>query len=149
MAESIAETINNGAFSIAEAGTGTGKSMAYLLPAIEWAVNNRRMNERVIVSTNTKNLQEQLFFKDLPTLFQAQKGKFKAVLLKGRSNYLCIDKWRTVMTDMNQRLSQDERARVLPLVLWARQTRTGDIAENAAFQIESNIGLWQKFIAEP
>jgi len=103
----------------------------------------------VIVSTNTKNLQEQLFFKDLPTLFQAQKGKFKAVLLKGRSNYLCIDKWRTVMTDMNQRLSQDERARVLPLVLWARQTRTGDISENSAFQVESNMGIWQKFIAEP
>jgi len=149
MAEDITSSINNNNFVVSEAGTGTGKSMAYLAPAIEWAVNNRAVNERVIVSTNTKNLQEQLFFKDLPTLFQARKGDFKAVLLKGRSNYLCIDKWKTVMTDMNQRLSQDERARILPLVLWARQTRTGDISENAAFQLEANRGLWQKFIAEP
>jgi predicted DnaQ family exonuclease/DinG family helicase len=149
MALQISNSLNENAIIIAEAGTGTGKSMAYLLPAIEWAVKNRAMNERIVVSTNTKNLQEQLFYKDLPTLFQAQKGNFKAVLLKGRSNYLCIDKWRTIMTDMNQRLSQDERARVLPLVLWARQTRTGDISENPAFQLENNIGLWQKFIAEP
>ncbi|KAA3617559.1 MAG: hypothetical protein D8M58_01640 [Calditrichaeota bacterium] len=149
MAEDITASINNNSFVVSEAGTGTGKSMAYLAPAISWAINNRAANERVVVSTNTKNLQEQLFFKDLPTLFQARKGDFKAVLLKGRSNYLCIDKWKTIMTDMNQRLSQDERARILPLVLWARQTRTGDISENAAFQLETNRGLWQKFIAEP
>jgi ATP-dependent DNA helicase DinG len=149
MAEDITVSLNEGRFVVCEAGTGTGKSMAYLAPAIEWAVNNRAAGQRVIVSTNTKNLQEQLFFKDLPTLFHARKGDFKAVLLKGRSNYLCIDKWKTVMTDMNQRLSQDERARILPLVQWARQTRTGDISENAAFQLETNRGLWQKFIAEP
>lgn len=149
MAEEVSESLNDSAIVVAEAGTGTGKSMAYLLPTIEWAVNNRAAGERVVVSTNTKNLQEQLFYKDLPTLFSAQKGNFKAVLLKGRSNYLCIDKWKTIMTDMNQRLSQDERARVLPLVLWSRQTRTGDISENSAFQYENNIGLWQKFVAEP
>ncbi|MCB0284662.1 MAG: 3'-5' exoribonuclease [Calditrichae bacterium] len=149
MAERITDAVNTNAFIVSEAGTGTGKSMAYLTPSVEWAVRNRSMHERVVVSTNTKNLQEQLFFKDLPTLFQARKGNFKAVLLKGRSNYLCLDKWKTVMTDMNQRLSQDERARILPLVLWVRQTRTGDIAENSAFQLEANRGIWQKFIAEP
>ncbi len=149
MSKLIADAINDGVFSVNEAGTGTGKSMAYMMPAIEWAVKNREAAERVVISTNTKNLQEQLFYKDLPTVFASRGGDFKAVLLKGRSNYLCLDKWKTVMTDMNQRLSQDERSRILPLVLWARQTRTGDIAENAAFQLENNRGLWQKFVAEP
>ncbi|RMH65857.1 MAG: DEAD/DEAH box helicase [Calditrichaeota bacterium] len=148
MSQLIADGFNDDAIVVAEAGTGTGKSMAYMMPAVEWAVRNRGAGQRVIISTNTKNLQEQLFYKDIPALFAARKGDFKAALLKGRSNYLCIDKWRLVMTDMNQRLSQDERARVLPLVLWARRTRTGDIAENAGFQLENNRGLWQKFIAE-
>jgi len=122
--------------------------MAYLIPAVEWALKNRDMGQRIVISTNTKNLQEQLFFKDIPTVFSARGGQFKAVLIKGRGNYLCLDKWRTLMTDMNQRLSQDERSRILPLVLWANKTRTGDISENSGFQVENNIGLWQKLIAE-
>lgn len=149
MANMVLEGFNNSEFVIAEAGTGTGKSMAYLIPAIEWAAQNRTADQRIIVSTNTKNLQEQLFFKDIPLLYSAAKNQFKAVLLKGRANYLCLDKWHTVMTDMNQRLSQDERTRILPLLLWAKQTRTGDIAENAAFQLERNMNLWMKLVAEP
>ena len=148
MAREIAESFNRSRFLIAEAGTGVGKSMAYLLPAVEFAARNRNTGQRVVISTNTKNLQEQLFFKDIPTVYRATKGKFTAALLKGRANYLCLEKWHTVMTDMNQRLSQDERTRILPLVIWARETRTGDIAENAAFQLERNWGLWRKLIAE-
>ncbi len=148
MAVSVAEGFNESQFVVAEAGTGTGKSMAYLIPAIEWAVKNRHAGQRVIVSTNTKNLQEQLFFKDIPMLYSASGGKFTAAILKGRANYLCLDKWHTMMTDMNQRISQQERSRIIPLVLWVQQTRTGDIAENSGFQIERNIGLWSKLIAE-
>ncbi len=148
MAAEIAGALNEGQFLIAEAGTGTGKSMAYLLPAVEWAVQNRQRNERVVISTNTKNLQEQLFYKDIPTVFAATGSKFKAVLLKGKSNYLCLDKWHATLTDMDQRLSQQERSRILPLMLWAEQTRTGDIAENSGFQINQNWGLWGKLIAE-
>ncbi len=149
MARSVLQGFNERAYVIAEAGTGTGKSMAYLVPAIEWAVKNRQAGQRVVVSTNTKNLQEQLFFKDLPTLYAAAENKFKAVLLKGRYNYLCLEKWHTVLTDMNQRLSRDERTRLLPLVYWVEQTRTGDIMENAGFQLERNLGLWEKLTAEP
>ncbi|MBN2425533.1 MAG: 3'-5' exoribonuclease [Calditrichaceae bacterium] len=148
MAQTIVHAVNDSAFVVAEAGTGTGKSMAYLIPAVEFAVRNRHIDHRIIISTNTKNLQEQLFFKDIPTLFSARRGDFSAVILKGRSNYLCLDKWHYVMTDVNQRLSQDERSRVLPLVLWVENTKTGDIAENEAFQIDRNIGLWSKFVAE-
>ncbi len=149
MAHNVLKGLNERAYVVAEAGTGTGKSMAYLVPAIEWAVKNRAAGQRVIVSTNTKNLQEQLFFKDLPTLYATVENKFKAVLLKGRYNYLCLEKWHTVLTDMNQRLSRDERTRLLPLVYWVEQTRTGDIMENAGFQLERNIGLWEKLTAEP
>jgi len=148
MGSMIAETFNNSAFLIAEAGTGTGKSLAYLLPAVEWAVKNRQARERIIISTNTKNLQEQLFFKDIPSVFTITDKKFKAVLLKGKSNYLCLDKWKSTLTDMNQRLSQQERSRILPLMIWVEQTQTGDIAENAGFQINQNWGLWGKLIAE-
>lgn len=149
MAYMVSDALNSSSFVVTEAGTGTGKSMAYLIPAIEWALKNRNKGQRVVISTNTKNLQEQLFFKDLPTVYSARRGRFKAALIKGRSNYLCLDKWHTLMTDMNQRLSQDERTRILPLVLWVEQTRTGDIAENSGFQLENNLGLWLKLIAEP
>ena len=69
-----------------EAGTGTGKSIAYLVPSILWAMQN---NERVVISTNTINLQEQLIDKDIPTLRDALEIPFSASVMKGRGNYLC------------------------------------------------------------
>ena len=117
MAKLVTDALNNLEFLTVEAGTGTGKSMAYLLPAVEWATTNRENRERVIVSTNTKNLQEQLFFKDIPTIYAVTNNKFKAVLLKGKSNYLCLDKWKTTLTDMDHKLTPSERSRILPLLL--------------------------------
>jgi predicted DnaQ family exonuclease/DinG family helicase len=148
MAMAIARAFNNAEFLTVEAGTGTGKSLAYLVPAILWAMQNDRENGRVVISTNTKNLQEQLFFKDLPVLSGILDNSFKAVLLKGRANYLCLDKWNSVMRDPDSRLNDDERLRVLPLLLWKDETETGDIAENQAFRVEKNFTLWSKFIAE-
>ena len=148
MAQLIANAFNNREFLVVEAGTGTGKSMAYLFPAVAWAVKNRENNERVLISTNTKNLQEQLFFKDIPTTYATSPKKFKAVLVKGKSNYLCLDRWKSTLVDMDQRLSNQERTRILPLILWAEQTQTGDIAENSGFQLNQNWGLWGKLIAE-
>jgi predicted DnaQ family exonuclease/DinG family helicase len=148
MSRLVTAALNNFEFLTVEAGTGTGKSMAYLFPAVEWATNNRNNLERIVISTNTKNLQEQLFFKDIPTVYAVARNKFKAVLLKGKSNYLCLDKWKTTMIDMDQRLTPAERSRILPLLLWADQTQTGDIAENSGFQLNQNLGLWTKLIAE-
>ena len=148
MAHLVTDSLNNSDFLIVEAGTGTGKSMAYLLPAVEWAVHNRKNRERIIISTNTKNLQEQLFFKDIPTVYAVSDKGFKATILKGKANYLCLDKWRTTLIDMDQKLTASERSRILPLLLWAEQTQTGDIAENTGFQLNQNIGLWTKLIAE-
>lgn len=148
MAREAAAAFNNQNYFVVEAGTGTGKSLAYLLPAIKWSVKNFGPFGRVVISTNTKNLQEQLFFKDLPILHSILKDKFKAVLLKGKGNYLCLDKWVTVLHDMQYRLSSYERARILPLYMWVKKTQTGDIAENNGFAAERNMGLWSKFIAE-
>jgi predicted DnaQ family exonuclease/DinG family helicase len=148
MSEQVARAFNESKFLVVEAGTGTGKSMAYLLPAIKWSVENYGPAGRIVISTNTKNLQEQLFFKDLPILHSILKEKFKAVLLKGKANYLCLDKWFTILNDMKYRLSVYEREKILPLVLWVKKTETGDISENNGFAVDRNAGLWSKFIAE-
>jgi ATP-dependent DNA helicase DinG len=86
MAFAVAEAFNGGRLAVIEAGTGTGKSLAYLVPAILWALTN---GERVVISTNTINLQEQLIRKDLPFLRRVTGLDFEAVLVKGRANYLC------------------------------------------------------------
>ncbi len=148
MARAVARALNEGQFLVVEAGTGTGKSLAYLVPAIHWATKNYGPAGRMIISTNTKNLQEQLFFKDLPVLKNILNIPFKAVLLKGKANYLCLDKWYSILNDLNIRLTTDERSKMLPLYFWVQHTKTGDIAENNAFRADRNISLWSKFIAE-
>lgn len=148
MTEAVNNTLNKGHFLTVEAGTGIGKSLAYLVPAIKFAVQNRPLGQRVIVSTNTKNLQEQLFYKDLPQLSAVLEEEFSSVLLKGKGNYLCLDRFYTNLSGQQQRLSLYERKAVLPLITWSRFTQTGDIAENNGFQVERNASIWTKFIAE-
>src|SRR5678809_1539909 len=86
MAEAVASVLDTGGTLLAEAGTGTGKTLAYLIPAI-------LSRQRVLVSTGTKNLQEQVFFKDIPSLRESVGVPFTATLMKGRSNYLCLHRW--------------------------------------------------------
>ena len=124
MLRAIAETFNSGGHLLVEAGTGTGKSLAYLLPAIELAVNNDR---RVVISTNTINLQDQLSTKDVPTLQAAAQRPFRYTVLKGRSNYLCIRRWLSLLR--SDGLSPDERRLLIKTLLWLPDTRTGDRAE--------------------
>ncbi|MFP4026713.1 MAG: helicase C-terminal domain-containing protein [Candidatus Brocadiia bacterium] len=110
-----------------EAGTGTGKSMAYLLPAIAWA---RQNEDKVVISTNTKNLQEQLFHKDLPFLRELLGGRFEAALLKGRGNYLCVRRFLRTVRYFDRELSEREQLEaMLPLIVWASRTESGDLAE--------------------
>jgi predicted DnaQ family exonuclease/DinG family helicase len=99
----------------------------------------------VVVSTNTKNLQDQLFNKDLPFLEKSMPFKFQAALLKGRGNYICRRKWSEVLSDPDYYLSEDERTRALPLLFWVNRTTTGDIAENNGFYTGY---LWSKFSSE-
>jgi ATP-dependent DNA helicase DinG len=121
MALNLAEAFNEDRVAVVEAGTGTGKSLAYLLPAALWAVRNK---ERVVISTNTINLQEQLIQKDIPFLQQHAEIKFRAVLVKGRGNYLCIRKLHANAADSS--LFKDDTAQELDaIVAWSKQTEDG------------------------
>ena len=106
MAEAVAHAFATGEHLAVQAGTGTGKSLAYLLPAIFWSLRNK---ERVVVSTNTINLQEQLIRKDIPFLAKHTSVEFKAALIKGRSNYACLRKLEHALVG---RLSGGERRMV-------------------------------------
>src|SRR5205809_695809 len=92
----VAQIQSRGGMLVVEAGTGTGKSLAYLVPSIARAVRHR---ERVVVSTNTHTLQEQLMVKDLPGLREWLPWDFKACLLKGRSNYVSLRRWRRYLAE--------------------------------------------------
>lgn len=148
LAQAIHEALESGLFVLAEAGTGTGKSLSYLVPAILHSLEDPAMEENVVVSTHTKNLQDQLFFKDLPLLRYVFPFTFKAALLKGRGNYLCMKKWKSLMADPLSLMTPSERERVLPVFFWQLQTSTGDISECTAFPLEQNMNVWTRLASE-
>ncbi|MGI8423186.1 MAG: ATP-dependent DNA helicase [Chloroflexota bacterium] len=132
MARAVAKALNERLHLLVEAGTGTGKSLAYLLPVVGYAVSNGR---RVVVSTNTINLQEQLFFKDIPLLRQALPVDFRAAVLKGRANYLCLRRWRGFLRE--GLTSDPDRLLAAKVLIWLRVTETGDRSELALDEHES------------
>jgi ATP-dependent DNA helicase DinG len=109
-----------------EAGTGTGRSLADLVPAVQWSILN---NTPVVVSTNTKNLQSQLFEKDLPLLQKVLGFDFKVALIKGRSNYLCIRKLMYMLEHADYEIRPSERDSMDTVLDWVRMTRSGDLSE--------------------
>ena len=147
MSEAVANALNDGHFLVAEAGTGVGKSLAYLIPGLQWGTLNADKGIRIVVSSNTKNLQEQLFFKDIPFIHDQLGFDFKAVLLKGRSNYLCKTKWTEFLRNPS-RFSDEDRLSAIPLIIWAAETKTGDIDENNGFRQRYSTFLWSKLCSE-
>ena len=146
MAEAVAAVVESGGTLLAEAGTGTGKTLAYLIPAI-------LSGHRVLVSTGTKNLQEQIFFKDLPALREALGVPFTATLMKGRGNYLCLHRWELYRdgvdgnTSAAGRLIETSDRVLLPIIdSWAKTTETGDRAELR--DLPENLPLWNEIAAE-
>ena len=129
MARAVAGAMADGEHLLAEAGTGVGKSFAYLVPAILWAVRNKK---RVIVSTNTINLQEQLITKDLPLLEEALDEEFSYALIKGRNNYACRRKTGEVEEDVRAVSESEDDERLLgDLVKWVNATEDGSLADLA------------------
>lgn len=122
MAAAVARTLADGGVLLAEAGTGTGKTLAYLVPAI-------LSGRKVLVSTGTRNLQQQLIDKDIPIL-QRTLGPFRATCMKGRSNYLCLHRFEQACLDEQPR---DDATRVAMTLIehWVPRTSTGDRAELA------------------
>ncbi len=142
MIDYICQAFNQNLVTMIEAGTGTGKTMAYLLPAIRWSLQNK---QRIVVSTNTINLQEQLLKKDIPLLQTALKEKFDAVLVKGRSNYACLRKVAEIEIDMDFLADEDERDELLNLVSWAKNSREGSRSDLSYIPKQS---VWEKIAAE-
>ena len=121
MLRAVSEAFNEGQHLMVEAATGVGKSMAYLLPAIHWAAQNDR---RVVVSTNTINLQEQLAFKDVPDLQKILPFDFHAAVLKGRSHYLCPSRLQQLRRQGPANV--DELRVLVKVLLWLPSTVNGD-----------------------
>jgi ATP-dependent DNA helicase DinG len=124
MAKAIEESFDARRHLIVEAGTGTGKTLAYLLPAIRRA---REQKQRIIISTGTKNLQEQLYFKDVPFL-ETLLGPLKVCYMKGRANYVCRQKLYA-LRDAPLLSGLDEISQFHSILTWERSTETGDRAE--------------------
>jgi ATP-dependent DNA helicase DinG len=122
----IGSLYNEGGVGIAEAGTGTGKSVAYLIPAIRWALQNR---ERTVVSTNTINLQEQLVEKDLPFLRRALGQPFRFALVKGRNNYISIRRALLAAESAPALLPDEKQAELTAIVTWLEQTKDGTLSD--------------------
>lgn len=132
MATAVADALCNDAVLIVEAGTGTGKTMAYLVPAL-------LSGKRIIISTGTRNLQDQLYHKDLPLVVEALDCHPRVALLKGRSNYLC--RHRLALTESAGRWTSLERAAEFTRIRhWADHTDSGDITE--ATQVAEDSPVW-------
>jgi DNA polymerase-3 subunit epsilon/ATP-dependent DNA helicase DinG len=152
MARAVARAFNHGDALLVEAGTGTGKSLAYLAPAAFFAATR---GERVVISTNTINLQDQLFFKDIPALQQIMAAgnptsarhdpPFTAALLKGRGNYLCLKRYHELRRHEN--LTPDEVRALVKVQLWLPTTSTGDRAE--LLLVERENAAWGRINVTP
>jgi ATP-dependent DNA helicase DinG len=145
MAAFIADVYNDGGVALLEAGTGVGKSFAYLVPALAWAQAN---GERTIVSTNTINLQEQLVGKDLPILARAlatAEHEPSFALLKGWRNYLCLARLDQARGAQESLFERDRAAELDAIAAWAEATADGSLADLAD---EPSDEVWDAVAAE-
>ena len=139
MAAAVARAFEDGSVLLAEAGTGTGKTLAYLVPAI-------LSRQRVLISTGTKNLQEQIFFKDIPALREALDIPFTATYMKGRANYLCLHRLDQLNDVAGDRMLAASHDVFLPIIRdWATKTETGDRAEIE--DLPEDIAFWSEVSA--
>ena len=142
MAEAVLRAFEQKKHLIVEAGTGTGKTLAYLVPAIAAALGKKK---RIIISTGTKNLQEQLMEKDIPFLQKVLPKKFSAAYMKGRSNYACLNR---IAKAENQPILEglDEMDYFEEIRHWARESETGDRSELVT--LPENLSFWSRINAK-
>lgn len=142
----VTDAYNDGGIQLLEAGTGVGKSFAYLVPALAWARDNR---ERTVVSTNTINLQEQLVCKDLPLLQDALRdGDYEPTfaLLKGWRNYLCLARLAHASTGQQTLLEPERHEELISLIEWGSHTADGSLSD---LPIPPTAEVWDEVSAEP
>ncbi len=143
MLRAVADAFNRSRHLLIEAGTGTGKSLAYLIPALAWAVNT---GQRVVVSTNTINLQDQIYHKDLPDLKNILDFDFKATVMKGRANYLCPRRLQKLLHRPD--LTPVEVSVLARILLWLPTTETGDVSELTLVNAAER-AVWQRVCSDP
>lgn len=141
MLSNIIDAFNNDLITLVEAGTGTGKSLAYLIPAVLWAIQK---NERIVISTNTITLQEQLIEKDIPLVLKILNVEIKAVLVKGMGNYLCLRKLDDALAELPFYSSQ-EAEELQKIEAWGRTTLDGS---RSTLPFVSSSANWEKVCAE-
>src|SRR5213075_2899229 len=142
MATAVARALEEERHLVVEAGTGVGKSLAYLAPAILFAIEQHK---KAIVSTHTINLQEQLLYKDIPILKKILPIEFEAALMKGRQNYLCPRRLQRAMQQANELFNTTEQADLARLADWARTTTDGTLSD---FPIEPDPKVWAQVCSE-
>src|SRR6478736_6303128 len=141
MAARVSSAFEHKKHLVVEAGTGTGKTLAYLVPAITQAIENKR---RVIISTGTKNLQEQLMEKDIPFLQSILPKKFSAAYMKGRSNYACL--YRISKAEHQPILGGlDEMDYFDDVRRWSQESKVGDRRELT--NLPEDISFWSRINA--
>jgi ATP-dependent DNA helicase DinG len=136
----ICHSFNDDKIGVFEAGTGVGKSFAYLLPSIVWANQNK---ERIVISTGTINLQQQIFEKDIPFAQKITGTKIKSLLVKGRQNYVCLRRFFETLNEID--LFTEEKEELDDLKEWLNSTKSGDRSDLNFLPTES---LWQKINSE-
>jgi ATP-dependent DNA helicase DinG len=142
MAVAVARALRDGEHLVVEAGTGVGKSLAYLIPAILFAVAHAK---KAVISTHTINLQEQLTEKDLPLLERILPVKFKFTMLKGRANYLCTRRLRKAVQQAQSLFTSPEQAELERILAWSKKTEDGSLSD---FEIEPDPIVWQHVCSE-
>jgi ATP-dependent DNA helicase DinG len=143
MIRMVGERFNEGGVTLVEAGTGTGKSLAYLLPAAQWAVANR---DRTVISTNTINLQEQLVSKDLPLVSRLVDGELSWALVKGRGNYVSIRRARLAGQSAPDLFESDRSDELNTLLRWLDETEDGSLAD---LPFEPSEDVWEEVRSDP
>ena len=139
-ASCVERNLYKGGICVLEAPTGSGKSLAYLVAAANKAVSG----ERVVISTATHALQDQLITHDIPQIEPLYEEKLKACVLKGRDNYLCVRKLHEILKAPETLLAPEERDSFMALLPWAVKTERGDIGECSSFSVARNRVLWSK-----
>ena len=144
-AKAVAGAFEDGLIALTEAGTGLGKSLAYLLAAVNHTYVH---NVPVVISCQTKHLQDQLFYKEIPRLAATLEAPLKAVMLKGRRNYLCRTRLEFVLANARRLLGPGDCERILPILIWEQFTKTGDIDECPGFLVPASGRLWAMLRSE-
>ncbi|HWB58901.1 MAG TPA: helicase C-terminal domain-containing protein, partial [Chthoniobacteraceae bacterium] len=142
MAESVARALESGRHLVVEAGTGVGKSLAYLAPAVLFAREHKR---KAVISTYTINLQEQLVYKDIPILQKVLPVEFEAVLWKGRQNYLCPRRLDRAVENATELFTGPEQEELLRIREWSLTTREGTLSD---FSVEPDPAVWAQVCSE-